>query len=163
MEVRDEETGQWLVTKARQLALLMKFFPASDGIAVGTLAGLLAEYCHDREQVESLVKEMRSRFDEWPGPATLKRIYDELYPPDREWKHNWGPADPVVCHKCYDIGVIIHVDTVLACECHSGDEEKAAAMRKRRAETNQNLQQNRKRITKPLETLQNLYKKLEEA
>ena len=63
---------------AAELAAL-RFFPVGpEGLKA--VAKKLAEFCSE-ENVPWLVKQVTDRYDEWPGPKTLRAIYSQKFRP----------------------------------------------------------------------------------
>lgn len=85
----------------------------------------IARLCKDESQARVLTDEMTSgRFDEWPGPATLRRIYYELFPSKGDFEQGsktWRGESPK-CDKCLDFGFfpIVGPDRAARCECAAG-------------------------------------------
>ena len=68
---------------ARQISSL-KFFP-SDPQALAGIAGIISRMCEDGDKAEALAAVMLDKYDEWPGPRTLRAEYCQ----------KWKPADGV--------------------------------------------------------------------
>ena len=58
----------------------LKFFP-SHPAGVAEVAATIHEFAENESQVNWLVHEMKARFDEWPGPKTLRAIHCSRYKP----------------------------------------------------------------------------------
>jgi hypothetical protein len=95
----------------------LKFFPkGSGGLAV---ARLLAALVDSVEQARRLCQAIVEECDEWPGPATLRRRYmelfdfDKLYPPVRKLT-----PPQIHCQACHDWGRVQAPDGKwVACAC----------------------------------------------
>jgi hypothetical protein len=86
----------------------LKNFPSWNPAAVDKIADNLARLCKTPAEAQRLVNELTGgRFDEWPGPATVKGVYEELFEPQREFFPTWNPAaQPPApdCEFCLDLG-----------------------------------------------------------
>jgi hypothetical protein len=105
---------------AERLSVL-KFFPSS---AVGILqvSKIIAEICVDESQADWLVSHLQRRFDEWPGPATLCRIWKEQFGPyesaDESIPEDWKRERE--CDECSDLGFFLNRFRVYQkCSCTS--------------------------------------------
>ncbi len=58
----------------------MKFFP-SDPYARAALVEMLGEMCESEDQVRWLVKEVRTKYPEWPGVYELRRLFCARFRP----------------------------------------------------------------------------------
>jgi hypothetical protein len=84
----------------------LKYFPSS-AAAIAKVAEIVADLCRDEKQARKLVDAMCERFDEWPGPVSLRAVYRELFSfPEPSWKPDWEddyiPA--LKCLVCEDVG-----------------------------------------------------------
>jgi hypothetical protein len=89
---------------AEELGML-KYFP-SNSAAVTKIAELIAELCANEKQARVLVDAMCKRFDEWPGPVTLRQVYQEMLGPVQTPGYTvpFGPPPPSGCGICDDRG-----------------------------------------------------------
>lgn len=100
----------------------LKFAPDTPA-RLASVAEVLAELCADESQAEWLVREMRKRFDEYPGPATLRTVYSGRYgnpdAKDETWSPQW--KNERACDQCSDIGLFRNRHAVYQrCSCESG-------------------------------------------
>jgi hypothetical protein len=100
---------------------VLKFAP-STAAGIYELSKMLAEICADEEQAEWLVTEMRKKFDEWPGPATLRSVHGARFPQNavhpETWHHDWKSERS--CDQCSDIGLFRdRYGTYQRCSCES--------------------------------------------
>jgi hypothetical protein len=100
---------------------VLKYAPVTAS-GIFELSKILAETCTDDEQAEWLVTEMRRRFDEWPGPATMQSIHAARYPQNASqpetWSHTWKSER--ACNQCSDIGLYRdHFGVYRKCDCEA--------------------------------------------
>src|SRR5213083_780152 len=123
------EVTRELAEKVKGLGALAEF--PTDREAVAVIAEHIADLCSSQWQVDELIREMR-RFDKWPGPATLKNVFDELYPPSsRESRAEWldDRPEPIECQDCLDLGVLDWFTNPRPCTCPEGQRRGAAEVR----------------------------------
>jgi hypothetical protein len=84
---------------------VLKYFP-SNSAAVTKIAQLIAELCADEGEANTLIEAMCDRFDEWPGPVTLRQVYAEVLGPPQtpSWKPNYCAPPPPAFQACEDKG-----------------------------------------------------------
>lgn len=101
----------------------LRDFPSWNTAAVEKIAEQVARLCSSPSQAKRLVDEMTSgRFDAWPGPATLKGVYEELYPPDKSYNPGWVAymPTPPECKVCCDTGAVRGEGDWGRCACDAG-------------------------------------------
>jgi hypothetical protein len=59
---------------------ILKFYPQNPH-GISEVALELACMCEEPEQAEWLLETLKSRYDEWPGPRTLRAVYCEKFKP----------------------------------------------------------------------------------
>lgn len=101
----------------------LRDFPSWNQAAVEKISEQVAAMCKSLSEVKRLVDEMtRGRFDRWEGPATLKNVYEELYPPKREYDPGWTQymPTPPECGVCCDTGAVRGDGDWGRCSCEAG-------------------------------------------
>lgn len=73
--VQSELTPQELLELISPLSCL-RHFPAP-----WSVAHLIGRMASSREQIEWLIEELLANYDEWPGPATVRRIFCQRFAP----------------------------------------------------------------------------------
>lgn len=58
----------------------LKFFPLHPA-GVAEVAATIHEFAESEVQVNWLIHELKTRYDEWPGPKTLRAVFCEKYKP----------------------------------------------------------------------------------
>lgn len=100
----------------------LRFFPAgTGGVAVARLVGKLVNSLEEaRRLCELLVEE----YDEWPGPATLRAHYLQLFHKDVMYPEGRGWEKPAInCKACQDFGYRTALGgRFVRCECVVGQE-----------------------------------------
>lgn len=72
----------------------LKYFPSRNQ-AVAAVASMLVEICPTEEEAARLVAIALERFDDWPGPASLRRLHYEAIA-----SHRPQQAVPQGCDLC---------------------------------------------------------------
>jgi hypothetical protein len=125
------------VTQEQALAFVgelgcLKNFPSWNPAAVDKIADNLARLCKTPAEAERLVSELTGgRFDEWPGPATVKAVYEQLFEPRKAFVPQWDvtkPPPPPDCEFCLDLGGIEQtpMGPWVQCGCSRGRADDAA-------------------------------------
>jgi hypothetical protein len=82
----------------------LKYFPAG-AAAIAKIAELVADLCANEKQARRLVETMCEKYDEWPGPVTLRQTYRELFGiQEPSWKPEYEAPPPANCGLCFDNG-----------------------------------------------------------
>lgn len=82
------------VTKYTDRLSALKYFP-NRAQAVAAVADLLLEVCQSEAEADRLIAVALERFDDWPGPASLRRLHYEAIA-----SHRPQEALPQGCDLC---------------------------------------------------------------
>ncbi len=93
---------------------ILKFFPSGEK-ASAQLAEILCEICQSSFEADRLLVGMLERYNEWPGPVSLRELQIHLKHSSSEWP-GLGAKPPVACEMCEDNG---HVNGI-RCICSAG-------------------------------------------
>jgi hypothetical protein len=58
----------------------LKFYP-SHPAGIAEIAATIHDLASDDRQVDWLIHTLKSRYDEWPGPKTLRAVFCERFKP----------------------------------------------------------------------------------
>jgi hypothetical protein len=98
---------------------VLKFFPTARR-AVSQLIESISEMCSDDDEAEALLTEML-RLDEWPGPATLRTVHEQMNSSKKASWQGFGQKPKVSCQKCGDWGHVAYLpNRRIRCRCESG-------------------------------------------
>lgn len=79
----------------------LRFFPGGAGSLA--VARLLAELVNSVDEARQLCRTIVEDYDEWPGPATVRRLYLEQFRKSPIWQ---PPPRPIKCVACQDWGCV---------------------------------------------------------
>lgn len=103
-----------------------------------TIAELLVSFCETKAIAERVIEQVLTQLDEWPGPATFRRIAREssgdleTRPECRTWKPDYSNASRAACDECGDFGHVFVESTrkYRRCACAAGQELDGAILEK---------------------------------
>lgn len=85
------------ITRYTDRLSALRFFPAKPQ-AVAAIADMLIGTCSSEDEAAKLVALTLARFDEWPGPSALRKLYRDEIAARRP-----AEARPEGCERCRDM------------------------------------------------------------